>query len=177
MLKTQFLCLLAFVAGIITANAQAQDASGEPVPLITNVSQLSSPYSDSQEGKDIGALIDGNIGTFWHSDWHSETSGNQHWIQIALNKPVTGLVYLYMHRRNASNDHPTKIAVSGSKNGTSWTNIAHIELPYHGFSGVNSIPWAIREPVSHIRLTVTDCQGASSGFRKFWHAAELQLYH
>ena len=26
MLKTQFLCLLAFVAGIITANAQAQDA-------------------------------------------------------------------------------------------------------------------------------------------------------
>ena len=178
MQKTHFSFFLALACCFVFVNAKAQNASYEPTPLITSVSQLSSPYSDTQEGKDIGALIDKDNNTFWHSDWHGQTSGNYHWIQIKLDEPTQGLVCLYMHRRNASNDHPTIIKVSGSSNGSSWRELATIDLPYQGFSGVNSEPWVIREPISHIRLTVTDCYGREgTGFRKFWHAAEIQLYH
>lgn len=145
--------------------------------LITSASQLSSPYSDSVEGTNIGYLIDGNTNTFWHSDWHNYNANDKHWVQITLNETVTGLVSLYMHRRNATNDHPTRIVVSGSTNGTTWKELATLDLPYQGFSGVNSEPWAIREAVKHIRLTVTDCVGSGTGFRTFWHAAEIQLYH
>lgn len=178
MQKTHFSFFLALACCFVFVNAKAQNASYEPTPLITSVSQLSSPYSDTQEGKDIGALIDKDNNTFWHSDWHGQTSGNYHWIQIKLDEPTQGLVCLYMHRRNASNDHPTIIKVSGSSNGSSWRELATIDLPYQGFSGVNSEPWVIREPISHLRLTVTDCYGREgTGFRKFWHAAEIQLYH
>ena len=153
---------------------QAQESGARP--LITDVSQLSSPFSDYQEGTDIGALIDNNTSTFWHSDWHNQTTGDVHWVDVALNEPVKGLVYLYMHRRNASNDHPTKVVISGSSNGTTWSEIITAELPYQGFSAVTSEPFVISNPVRHIRLAVTDCTGSSTGYRKIWHAAEIQLY-
>ena len=155
---------------------QAQSLYDGAKKLVTDVAQLSSPFSDYQEGTDIGALIDGNISTFWHSDWHNQTTGNLHWVDIALKEPVEGLICLYMHRRNASNDHPTKIVVSGSTNGTTWKEITTIEFPYQGFNGLTSEPFPVKQEVNHFRLTVTDCYG-SSGFRKFWHAAEIQLYH
>ena len=153
---------------------QAQD---EMRPLITDVSQLSSPFSDYMEGKDIGALIDNNTSTFWHSDWHNQTTGNLHWVDVRLDKPAKGLMCLYMHRRNSANDHPTELVISGSSNGNSWHDIATLALPYQGFTGIMSDPFIIPSEVSHIRLTVTDCYGTSgTGFRTIWHAAEIQLY-
>lgn len=176
MKKTLFVLLLFWTSFISSSHIKAQGV--EPKPLITDVSQLESPFSDYLEGTDIGALIDGDKNTYWHTDWHNQTTGNQHWIEINLSESVSGLVYLYMHRRNASNDHPTRIKISGSSNGISWKDITTIQLPYQGFSGVSSEPWPIKEPIRHIRLTVTDCYGTgNTGFRKFWHAAELQLYH
>ncbi len=166
-----FLPLLFVLFGLVPTTSRAQ------VPLITSTSQLSSPYSDSVEGTQIGNLIDNNTNTFWHSDWHNYNASDRHYIQVALEEPVSGLVNLYMHRRNATNDHPTRIVVSGSTDARTWKQLATIELPYQGFTGVTSAPWTIQESVSHIRLTVTDCTGSGTGYRTFWHAAEVQLYH
>lgn len=142
-------------------------------PLITDAWQLSSPYTDSMEGTDIGALIDGDPSTYWHSDWHSTPRAEAHWVDVALNEPEQGIFCLYMHRRNSTNDHPTEVIVSGSSNGESWQELATLSLPYQGFSGVTSAPFRITEPVSFIRITPTDCY---SVFSTIWHAAELQLY-
>ena len=168
------LLLMALFLGLTLPTLQAQDDGMRP--LITDVSQLSSPFSDYQEGTNIGALIDNNTGTFWHTDWHNQTTGDLHWVDVHLNKPVKGLICLYMHRRNASNDHPTEIVISGSNDGTTWSDITTVTLPYQGFTGVTSDPFIITNEVSYLRLTVTNCQGASTGFRKIWHAAEIQLY-
>ena len=168
------LLLLALLCSFSHATLHAQD--GEARPLITDVSQLSSPFSDYQEGIDIGALIDDNTSTFWHSDWHNQTTGDVHWVDVSLKEPVKGLFYLYMHRRKASNDHPTKVVISGSTNGSTYSEIYTAELPYQGFTAVTSEPFAISKPVSYIRLAVTDCAGSSTGYRKIWHAAEIQLY-
>lgn len=174
MKKTTLLIFLVSIMSFVGIKAQSVHDGAKR--LVTDVSQLSSSFSDYQEGKDIGALIDNNTSTFWHSDWHNQATGDLHWVDVALKEPVKGLVCLYMHRRNASNDHPTKIVVSGSSDGSIWKEITTVEFPYQGFVGHTSEPFVVKEAVSHFRLTVTDCYG-SSGFRKFWHAAEIQLYH
>ena len=163
--------LLALLVSLACTALQAQ---GEGmVPLITDTWQLSSPYTDSMEGTDIGALIDGDPYTYWHSDWHSTPRAEAHWVDVALNEPELGVFCLYMHRRNSTNDHPTEVIVSGSDDGDTWRELATLSLPYQGFSGVTSAPFKITEPVSFIRITPTDCY---SVFSTIWHAAELQIY-
>lgn len=163
------------VVSLLTSHAAlANDDAG--TPLIIAKSQLSSPFSDYLEGADIGALIDGNVNTFWHSDWHNQTEGDYHWIDIDLTQEVKGLMTLYMYRRNASNDHPTSVVVSGSTDAANWQVLDTVAMPYTGINGVNSEPWAVENPVRYLRLTVIDCTGAGVGFRKIWHAAELQVY-
>lgn len=157
--------------GLAHTVLQAQD--DDMKPLITNIGQLSSPFTDATEGTDIGALIDNDPQTYWHSDWHSTPRADAHWVDVALNEPELGIFCLYMHRRNSSNDHPIEVLISSSNDGYTWQDVATLSLPYQGFSGVTSAPFKITEPVSHIRITPTDCY---SVFSTIWHAAELQLY-
>lgn len=170
-----FLAVALTAVSLLPSRAAAADTDAG-TPLITDKSQLSSPFSDYLEGTDIGALIDGNVSTFWHSDWHNRTEGDFHWIDIDLQQEVKGLMTLYMHRRNAENDHPTSVVVSTSTDGTDWQVADTVVLPYTGFNGVNSDPWAVKDPVRYLRFTVIDCAGSGTGFRKIWHAAELQVY-
>lgn len=171
--KSLLLSVLFLLLSISMSKAQDEGMT----PLITDVSQLSTPFSDYVEGTDIGALIDNNTATYWHSDYHNLVEGDLHWVEIALKKPVKGILSLYMHRRNCANDHPVKVVVSGSNDAVTWSDIFTAEFPYNGFTGVMSDYFSITESVSYIRLTVTDCTGSSYGFRKFWHAAEIQIYH
>ena len=70
--------------------------------LILDASQLSSPASDDDEGKHIEWLVDDNVTTFWHSDWHGKVSG-PHYIQVELPCEITGYYQLVFGRRNSSN--------------------------------------------------------------------------
>lgn len=99
--------------------------------LITDVSQLSSNASDEAEGKDIGALIDGNPSTFWHSDWHQKVVA-PHYLQVALNEPVSGLIEVDVVRRNNTFGHIVGMYVQGSNDAEEWTNIGYINVPYGG---------------------------------------------
>ena len=63
--------LILSVLFILVSHSVIQAQGDEMTPLITDVSQLSSPFSDYLEGTDIGALIDNDPYTFWHSDWHN----------------------------------------------------------------------------------------------------------
>lgn len=164
--------LLGLVLWFACMGLQAQYE--EMTPLITDEWQLSSPFTDPQEGKDIGALIDGNPYTYWHSDWHSEPRAESHWVDVELNEPAMGIFCLYMHRRNSSNDHPTEVVVSGSNDGRTWAEITTLSLPYQGFTDVMSAPFKITDPVGYIRITPTDCYQV---FSTIWHAAEMQIYH
>lgn len=142
-------------------------------PLITDVRQLSSLFTDPEEGTDIGALIDDNIYTFWHSDWHSTPRADYHWIDVQFPEPVYGICYLSMYRRNSSNDHPTEFEVYGSTDGDEWHTIKTLSLPYQGITEVKSDTFHIAEEVNFLRLIATNC---SPSFRTIWHAAELQIY-
>lgn len=145
-------------------------------PLITDVSQLSSPFSDSAEGTDIGALIDFDPGTFWHSDWHGEKAGDYHWLQIALPETMEGKMVLWIKRRTTDNDHPSVAVITGSLTADFGVEIPIDTLELGNASSGQEFTtgtWVIPEPVRYIRFTPINC---SPEFRKYWHAADINLY-
>ncbi|GEM_PF-5700068 len=149
---------------------------GKGDALITNASQFSSNASDSVEGTDFGALIDGNPSTFWHSDWHNTSWNNRsdtyHHLQVALGSEYTGNIILNITRRKSNYDHSTKMLVWGSKDGAEFTEIATLNLSYDGPSSqVSAVFYA--HGVKYLRFASID---GSPEFRTFWHAAEFQLY-
>ncbi len=174
---TFFFAMLLMCISAARVSAQSLEDYGA-VPLIT-AGMFESPFSDSAEGTNIDALCDGDPSTFWHSDWHGAVEGDFHWLQINFTEPISGDFVLYMLRRSSANyDHPTAITIEGSNDGESWAEITQVN---YGFAGKGtaelSSAWNIAEPVSKLRLTVTDCAPADPGFRKYWHAAEIQFYH
>lgn len=150
-------------------------------PLITSADQLSSPFSDESEGQHIEYLCDMDFNTHWHSDYHNKVAGDFHWLQIELPEEMEGKLVLWIKRRgnNCANDHPSKAVLTGSL-----TSDFGIEIPIdtlvldNAAAGLEftSKAWTIPEPVKFIRFTPIDCQGTSAGFRKYWHAAEINLY-
>ena len=149
----------------------------DKVALITDASQLSSNASDSAEGTNIGALIDGDAATFWHTDWHGECQDQYHYLQVELPALYSGEITTMITRRSASNDHPTKMKVWASTDGEEFTELTTIDLPFTGAgSTVFAEPFAISTPVKYLRFAAVDCIGDSYSFRTFWHAAEFQLY-
>ena len=164
--------------------------------LITDVSQLSSNASDQSEGKNIGALIDGNISTYWHSDYHSQVL-EPGYIQVKLNEPVSGLIQVDMTRRQgASNGHVIHMFILGSNDAENWTNIGYLETPFTSQNeSVTSLPVDLGGSYSYLRFIMTKRYGTDSGgnmefdpfaeitskdeYNKLWtyfHAAEFQIY-
>lgn len=145
-------------------------------PLITDVSQLSSPFSDADEGTNIGALIDFDPGTFWHSDWHGAVAGDYHWLQIALPETMEGKMVLWIKRRTTDNDHPSVAVITGSLTADFGVEIPIDTLELGNASSGQEFTtgtWVIPEPVRYIRFTPINC---SPEFRKYWHAADINLY-
>lgn len=145
-------------------------------PLILDAAQLSSPFSDSAEGTDIGALCDFDFGTFWHSDWHGEVAGDYHWLQIELPEAMDGKMVLWIKRRTTDNDHPSVAVITGSLTADFGMEIPIDTLELGNASSGQEFTtgtWVIPEKVKYLRFTPINC---SPEFRTFWHAAEINLY-
>ncbi len=195
------LAMLAGFFGGTTAFAQSQYAYAvdEDDPLILDASQLSSPWTDPDEGK-IEYLIDGDGGTFWHSSWHSNPPHNvmgSHYLQVELTEDFIDeyddgmLIAFKMQRRNTNNNHPTKWAVYGTNDEELTTNyndpladqdecefLAEFETPLGA-----AAEWVISAPFDpmgfrFLRFYVTETKSTNGGESNatFWHAAEFQLY-
>ncbi len=163
------LTLAVLLCGFITpAWAQPTDFG---TPLITSADQLSSPFSDTEEGKYLGALCDFDANTFWHSDWHNVTEeGQLHWLQMELPEEMEGDMVLWIKRRNTSEDHPTKAILTGSLTADFKEEIpiTTVELG-NAVSGqeFTTEPWNIPSSVKYIRFTPIDCKGDLHSFRTY----------
>lgn len=158
----------------------AQDISAkldEETPLVTDVSQFSSPYTESSEGS-IDALIDGDAGTFWHSAWSGgAVPGGTHYLQVEImDESVTNAAFKYT-RRNVANDHLTEVGVYG-------TNEFDAEKDACELLGTTSLPF------TNNTETLTSDVFPTKGYkylrfygntmypntRGYFHMAEFQLY-
>lgn len=172
-----FLMILAALS-VQRVNAQYLEDYGM-VPLISDSVQFSSPYSEStaNEGPTcvLASLIDQDPATYWHTKWTGTASANDpHWLQVEFTEAISGNMVLFMQRRNAANDHPTKFAITGSTDGETWSLVDTLEIGYSGAATSEvSRAWKVSEPVNYLRFTVVDCRPT---YRVYWHAAEFQLY-
>ncbi|MBQ8968658.1 MAG: hypothetical protein IJ064_02855 [Bacteroidaceae bacterium] len=85
----------------------------DETPLITDAGQLSSPCSDAEEGLNIEYLIDGDVSTFWHSDWHNAYSG-AHYLQVEIREADVQNAVMQFTRRNNSGNQIIDWAVYGT---------------------------------------------------------------
>ena len=171
----------------IMSNAKTNlDKALDPihVDLVTEASQLSSPCSDSSEGQHIEYLIDGDATTFWHTDWHGnytgEFQGGLHYVQIQFAQPIGREVYLDVTRRNTDNDHPIQWVVFGGTDpedlvDDNWEVVDTLETPYDGKGTIAKSVYFDPKNATVLRIAATNCQGASYGFRTYWHSAEIQI--
>ena len=162
--------------------------------LITDVAQLSSNATSTAEGT-LAALIDGNTATYWHSDYARQVL-EPHYLQVALNEPVSGFIQVDIARRNAGNGHIVRMYVQGSNDAAAWTNIGYIETPYTNVNEVSSSqPLDLGGTYSYLRFILTYRYGTDGGgntefdpfaeitspdeYNILWtycHASEFQIY-
>ena len=93
----------------------ARDRSFTPTEtaLITEATQFSSPCSDRDEGKDFGALLDGNGSTIWHGDWHGDYTGSVQYFQVEILDPEADAATMWFQRRNTTANQITQWTVYG----------------------------------------------------------------
>lgn len=167
--------------------------------LITDASQFTSnasyPGNDGQK-LESGCLIDNNLSTYWHSDY-SKTYCAVPYLQVALNEPVSGLIQVYVGRRQgAASGHVVRMYVQGSNDAENWTNVGYIEIPFiDAATPVTSQPIDLGGSFSYLRFTMTNRYGSDGGSNiefdpfaenltaddyntkfTYFHASEFQIY-
>ncbi len=171
----------------LIADSYASYYDNSYIKLITDVYQLSSPYTETNEGQGLQALIDGDPTTYWHSTYHDGSHPNgQEYIQVTLPDGFKGgEVTLSITRRvsGASNNHITNMRVVDVTGNEEDTNVAEgafsvdLVLPYNGNGTTETATFTLPEGVTCIRLYEegTNSSAVGSGNEGIWHAAELQL--
>ena len=185
LMRKRIISLLALamsaMVGSLPAMAQFDAAANGLDPdskLILDASQLSSPASDESEGKHIEYLIDDNVGTFWHSDWHDKVKG-PHYVQVELASEVTGYYQFVFGRRNSSNTcQATEMLIQQSVDGVSWADVKKVDLEWNGDDDQGKYvisPLFRLRGAKALRFTCTKLNTDLNGGRP-WHCAELQVY-
>ncbi|MDO4790194.1 MAG: discoidin domain-containing protein [Porphyromonas sp.] len=146
--------------------------STELIPLA--VDMLSTNAQEPSEGP-IANLIDGNDGTYFHSRWSAPQISEPHYLQIAIPEAQSSVRFWYKNRNNA-NGKPQDIIVSGSVDGTAWTELARIkeDLPTGAASTYESAPLDADPAIKHLRLTVMRTNSGNAP--TFFNMAEFKLY-
>ena len=149
--------------------------------LITDVSQLSSPYSDSIEGQ-LDALIDKSTATFWHSDWHNgSVPPGTHYLQVEM-PDMAGIDFIRFQftRRNTANDHTTQWSVYGTHDPDAakedCTLLGEFYTPFSSNTETLSSEAFCHQGYPYLRFYSDAQQGSSQGSRGYFHMSEFQLY-
>ena len=146
------------------------------VKIIKSADQLSSPCSDSEEGKNIGNLIDEDASTFWHSDWHESYQGGTHYFQVEMPENITMPIQATFTRRDNSGNQITQWGIYGTNNADA-ASMEDCELLLEWDTPFNSQTETLNSPefetkgYKYLRMY---CLAQSKG-AAFFHLSEFQL--
>ena len=155
----------------------------EDEPLITSVEQLSSPMTETKEGK-IEYLIDGNPSTYWHSAWSAEagaitTPGTNYLSVSDINEDMIALKIT--RRSNAQNDHVAVFSVFGfdavdeSLTKEDGVLLDTLKIPYAS-AGETRLSDVFSTQGKTVLRFYNEESAPISANRGYWHAAEFQLF-
>ncbi len=149
---------------------------------ISDAGQLSSPFTcgpDMEPGSGIEMLLDGNVGTYWHSDWSTTYPGGTHYIQVELINPLTEAA-ITVGRRAVVNDHPTSFSVWGTNDPEAakeaCDSLTLIHTPFgNNTEIVTSEVFPITGDYKYLRF-YGETMAGDAGTRGYFHMSEFQLY-
>ena len=90
----------------------------------TAAGYLWSNAPDQQEGQHPEYMLDGDVNTFFHSDWHGVVS-DPHYLEVDMGegKSISEFSLSYTRRMNNNNNRATEIIIEGSNDGETFTAI------------------------------------------------------
>ena len=148
--------------------------------LISNASNYSgNAIIASGDGGGLPALLDNNTSTFCHTAYSGSgvsDPGADHYIQAYINDG-TDAFYLYTYKRTQNNaNRPTKIDITASNDGSSWTDITSLTSGLTTNENFLSSKITLGSTYKYIRFTVpTTNTGAKYGDHVFFTYSEFWL--
>jgi len=108
--------------GVRLEKANSGDYSTEELGLVTEADKLKSPMADKDEGQNIGAFLDGDANSYFHSSWHNGADAwlGSHFLQFQLGEAQKELYLKWVKRINSNgslnnNGAPAKVTLWGAK--------------------------------------------------------------
>ena len=152
----------------------------KPITEVANLiklteEQLSTNAQEPSEGP-IKNLLDGNTGTFFHTQWSAPVPAGPHWMQIELSNSLQVFRFQYDPRNNGNNK-PTNFDLLGSMDGEEWFLIKNFTkeadgLPVTATDGYKSPTIKSEKPFKFLRFSVNKTNSGSI----FWTMSEFRLY-
>jgi len=138
------------------------------------VKDLSANASDPTEGN-LANLIDGNLKTHYHTNWHEEVPFPQ-WIQFNLKEPVEGVKYISWNRDASSGGNADEVLITGSNDGVEWVELGRVlpdKLPTAGGAKFES-PIFLKKGMTFTKIRYNAVRGIDGN--TWFHIGELELY-
>lgn len=138
-------------------------------------SMLSTNAQEPSEGA-IPDMIDGSIGTYFHSAWSIQVD-EPHYAQVTLPEAVSSFAFTYVNRSSNGNAAMKRFKVEVSDNGKDFTPLKEYSqavdnLPTGAAGEFNSVVLTPDKPVNNIRFI---CLENWTG-EKFFVWSEFRLY-
>ncbi len=139
------------------------------------VSMLSTNAQEPSEGA-IPDMIDGSIGTYFHSAWSIQVD-EPHYFQVTLPEAVSSFAFTYVNRSSNGNAAMKRFKVEVSDNGKDFTLLKEYSqavdnLPTGAAGEFNSVVLTPDKPINNIRFI---CLENWTG-KKFFVWSEFRLY-
>ena len=161
--------------GYLSSNADQNDGGGQ------------------SDGDGIKALIDGNVGTYFHTRWGGDVVNEAHYVQVDLGKDLTAWNFQFSYstrqfpggNASATSPAPSKMQVMGSQDGVHFFDIQELTKDAHNLPSYteSAKKWTSNELKSneacrYIRFVVTESQGPRDtqyGGHYFFAMSEFNL--
>lgn len=134
---------------------------GEDGYLYSNADGKDNSYAGDNLG--VGALIDGQDGTFLHTNYQANsTDGLDHYIRVDMgeNKTIDYFSFGYKGRQNGGANSPKTMIIEGSNDNDKYYEIATLTNLPNGNDAYASEPMG-GKPFRYIRFMVTETQNGS----------------
>ncbi len=158
--------------------------------IITDVAQLSSPYTNTNQGEgSLEGMIDGvtsgsGMAWYWHSDWTNAVPNGTHYFQVEMADEIAPEIAFEYTRRPVNGNQITNWSVYGTDTNDSeiakdaCTLLANIVTPL-GTTNETVVSTAFKtQGFKYLRFYCegTDALPGEQKDKGFFHVAEFQLY-
>ncbi|MDY3089552.1 MAG: DUF4959 domain-containing protein [Porphyromonas sp.] len=110
----------------VPATTRVVDGTKEEITLTANKMWTDSNETSAGDNGGMPALIDNNVGTFWHVRWSSDVRTFPHHLVVELPEAISGAVSFYWKGRNNTGiNNPKRLRILGfNEPFTGQTNVA-----------------------------------------------------